>query len=56
MKTIKFYAIITAIILITASCVENSGKYKAAIAQRDSLELVKQASDSNYSQTLVVLN
>jgi len=56
MKTIKFYAIITAIVLITASCVENSGKYKAAIAQRDSLELVKQALDSNYSQTLVVLN
>jgi predicted nucleic acid-binding Zn-ribbon protein len=56
MKTIKFYAIITAIVLTTASCVENSGKYKAAIAQRDSLELVKQALDSNYSQTLVVLN
>jgi len=56
MKTIKFYAMITALVLLTASCVENSGKYKAAIAQRDSLELVKQALDSNYSQTLVVLN
>jgi predicted RNase H-like nuclease (RuvC/YqgF family) len=56
MKTIKFYAIITALVFLTASCVENSGKYKAAIAQRDSLELVKQALDSNYSQTLVVLN
>jgi len=56
MKTIKFYAMITALALITVSCVENSGKYKAAIAQRDSLEQVKQALDSNYSQTLVVLN
>jgi len=56
MKTIKFYAIITAIVLLTASCVENSGKYKAAIAQRDSLEQVKQDLDSSYNQTLVVLN
>jgi len=56
MKTIKFYAIIVALAFITASCVENSGKYKAAIAQRDSLEQVKQALDSNYNQTLVVLN
>jgi len=56
MKTIKFYAIITATVLLTASCVENSGKYKAAIAQRDSLEQVKQDLDSSYNQTLVVLN
>jgi len=56
MKTIKFYAIITALVLMTASCVERSGKYKAAIAQRDSLEQVKQALDSNYNQTLVILN
>ena len=38
------------------SCVENSGKYKAAIAERDSLQLEKQALDSNYNQTLVLLN
>lgn len=56
MKTIKFYAICTAIVLITASCVENSEKYKAAIAQRDSLEVAKQILDSNFNQTLVVLN
>jgi chromosome segregation ATPase len=36
--------------------VENSGKYKAAIAQRDSLEIVNQELDSNYNQSLVVLN
>jgi len=56
MKTIKFYAIIAALVFATTSCVENSGKYKAAIAQRDSLAQVKQALDSNYNQTLVVLN
>jgi hypothetical protein len=56
MKTIKFYAIITALVFITASCVENSSKYKAVVAQRDSVELVKQALDSNYNRTLVILN
>jgi len=56
MQTIKFYAMLTALVLLTASCVENSGKYKAVIAQRDSLEQVKQELDSNYNQTLVVLN
>jgi len=56
MKTIKFYAIFAAIVFMTSSCVENSGKYKAIVAQRDSLEQVKQALDSNYNQTLVILN
>ncbi|MEI6754837.1 MAG: hypothetical protein WCK78_16945 [Paludibacter sp.] len=56
MKTIKFYAVIAALVFITASCVENSGKYKAAIAQRDSLAMLKQTLDSNYNQSLVLLN
>jgi hypothetical protein len=56
MKTIKFYAFITAFAFMTVSCVENSGKYKTLLAQRDSLELVKQASDSNYIHSLVILN
>jgi predicted nucleic acid-binding Zn-ribbon protein len=56
MKSIKSYAIIASVVFITASCVENSSKYKALISQRDSLEHVKQALDSNYNQTLVVLN
>jgi len=56
MKTIKFYAIIAALALITTSCVENSGKYKSIVAQRDSLELEKQALDSSYSQTIALLN
>lgn len=56
MKTIKFYVIITALAFLTASCVENSSKYKAAVAQRDSLSQVNQALDSNYNRTLVILN
>ncbi len=56
MKAIKFYAIIAALVFLMSSCVENSGKYKVLAAQRDSLEHVKQALDSNYNQTLVILN
>lgn len=56
MKTIKFYAFIAAVLITTTSCVENSSKYKAAIAQRDSLALVKQALDSSYNQSMVLLN
>jgi len=56
MKAIKSYVIIAALAIATVSCVENSSKYKTAIAQRDSVEQVKQALDSNYNQTLVVLN
>jgi predicted RNase H-like nuclease (RuvC/YqgF family) len=45
-----------AVALVTVSCVENSSKYKAAIAQRDSLAVQKQALDSNYNQTITLLN
>ena len=47
---------ITALALITSSCVENSGKYKAAVAERDSLAQVNMALDSSYNQTLDILN
>jgi DNA repair exonuclease SbcCD ATPase subunit len=56
MKAIKFYAIITALVFLTVSCVEKSEKYKAAIAQRDSLAMEKMAVDSNYNRTLAILN
>lgn len=56
MKTVKFYAFIITLVFITASCVERSAKYKAAIAQRDSLELAKQALDSSYNQALTLVN
>lgn len=56
MKTIKFHVVIAVLALMTASCVENSSKYKAAIAERDSLVTQKQALDSNYNQSLTLLN
>jgi len=56
MKTIKFYALITVLAFLTVSCVENSQKYKSAIAERDSLATEKQALDSSYNQSLVLLN
>ena len=56
MKTIKFYAIIAALVFVTASCVENSEKYKDVVSQRDSLAMEKQVLDSSYNQSLVLLN
>jgi len=56
MKTIKFFAIIAALVLVTTSCVENSSKYKAVVAQRDSVAMAKQSVDSSYNQSLALLN
>lgn len=56
MKAIKFFAIITVLAFVSVSCVEKSEKYKAAIAQRDSLAMEKMAVDSNYNRTLAILN
>ena len=56
MKAIKFYVTIVALAFLTASCVENSGKYKAAVAQRDSLAVENQTLDSNYNQSIALLN
>jgi len=56
MKATKFYALIAALALLTASCVENSGKYKAAVASRDSIAIEKQVLDSNFYQTIALLN
>ena len=56
MKTFKFLSIFTALVLVSVSCVEKSEKYKAAIAQRDSLAIEKQMLDSNYNRTVDILN
>lgn len=56
MKATKFYALIIGTVILLASCVEDSSKYKAVVAQRDSLEVEKQMLDSNYNQTLIILN
>lgn len=56
MKTLKFFALIFSLVFMLASCVEKSEKYQAVVAQLDSLEQVKQSLDSNYNQTIVLLN
>ncbi len=56
MRKIKFYVAIAVLAIVTASCVENSTKYKAVVAQRDSLAMQTQSLDSSYNQTLVFLN
>lgn len=56
MKSIKVFAVLTTLAFLTASCVENSGKYKAAVAQRDSLAIEKELLDSSFSQTITLLN
>ncbi len=56
MKATKFYVLLATLAFLTASCVENSGKYKAAVAQRDSIAIEKQVLDSNFNQTITLLN
>jgi len=56
MKAIKSYAFLTVLILLTASCVERSEKYQTAVAERDSIALEKQTLDSNFTQTITLLN
>ncbi len=56
MKAFNFYAVVTALVLTTASCVENSEKYKSMVAQRDSVQLENQALNSNYNQSLATIN
>lgn len=56
MKTIKFFTIIAVFLFASTSCVENSQKYKTVLSERDSIAVEKQALDSNYNQTIALLN
>lgn len=56
MKAIKSFAFLALITLLSASCVERSNKYITAVAQRDSIALEKQTLDSNFNQTITLLN
>ncbi len=56
MKATKFYVFLAALALLSASCVEKSSKYKAAVATRDSIAIEKQVLDSNFYQTIALLN
>jgi hypothetical protein len=56
MKSIKLIALIATFGLLIPSCVERSGKFKEVLAQRDSLVNENQKLDSNFNQTLTLLN
>lgn len=56
MRTIQFTAVLIVLIFTVSSCVENSEKFKSIVAQRDSLQLQAQAIESNYNETIGILN
>ncbi len=56
MKTFKFFAVITVLLLSTASCVEKSDKYKTIVAERDSLQMQAQTIEAGYNETIEILN
>lgn len=56
MKTIKFLAVITVLTLTAASCVEKSGKYQTLLAERDSLKTEATSLETDYNETLKILN
>lgn len=56
MKTIQYLTIIAAAIITTTSCVESSSKYKTVVAQKDSLQTSMNTMESDFNETLQILN
>jgi len=56
MKTIKFGFLTAIIILISTSCVESSKKYKALLAERDSIQMNMQVVQESYNQSIDLLS
>ena len=56
MKAFKLITVITVLLFTTVSCVENSDKYKAILAQRDSLQMQAQTIEAGYKETIGILN
>lgn len=56
MKALKLITVITVLLFTTVSCVENSDKYKAILAQRDSLQMQAQTIEAGYNETIEILN
>lgn len=56
MKTFKLFAVLAVLLFSTASCVENSDKYKTILAERDSLQMQSQAIEAGYNETIEILN
>ena len=56
MKVIKLTAVIAVLALGTTSCVENTGKYKTLLAERDSLQTQVSTLGASYDETIGILN
>jgi hypothetical protein len=55
MKTIKFGFLTVLIFVLSTSCVESSKKYKALLAERDSIQLNMKVVQESYNQTIDLL-
>lgn len=55
MKTIKFGFLTALIVLLSTSCVESSKKYKALLAERDSIQQNMTVVQESYNQTIDLL-
>lgn len=56
MKTLNYLVVITLTIFATTSCVESSSKYKALVAQKDSLQTNLDSTENRFNETLLTLN
>ncbi len=56
MKTIKFGLLTTLIVVLSTSCVESSKKYKALLAERDSIQMNMQVVQESYNQSIDLLS
>lgn len=56
MKTIKFGFLTALIVLFSTSCVESSKKYKALLAERDSIQMNMKVVQESYNQTIDLIS
>lgn len=56
MKTINYLIVLAASLFLTTSCVESSSKYKALVAQKDSLQNTLGTVEADFNETLATLN
>lgn len=56
MKTLNYLIVIAATLFLTTSCVESSSKYKAVVAQKDSLQNSLNTVETDFNETLAILN
>lgn len=56
MKPLKFAIMTTLIVFTSTSCIESSKKYKALLAERDSIQLNMQVVQESYNQSIDLLS